>query len=404
MFLFPPKTIMKLFEQYQLDIIKQGIKQVQSKGWVYLSMWMRTRKTMTSLGIVKEIGGSTIFITKKTSIDSILGDIKMIGINNIDVINYESLHKINKEYDNWILDESHCLGSIPKPNKKVKQLKSLIKKNNKVIFLSGTPTPENLSIIYHQFFVLPESPFIEKSFYQWAKNNCRITQKKVGFNRMVNDYTDCFFDVKKLDMISCTQEEAGFKTEIKEHFIEVKMNEKTKFIIQKLKKDKILEGGTGIILADTKVKEMQKIHQLGSGTCLLESGEKVLLDDSKVIKIKELFNNKKIVIFYKFKAELDLIKSKIDVCETLAEFEKTNKSIALQFISGREGINLSKAEALVFFNMDYSAVTYFQARERIMSRDRLSTDVYFLFSDCGIERKIYEVVTKKKNFTKIYYE
>lgn len=395
---------MILFEQYQLDIIDKATTQINKRGWAYLGMWMRTRKTMTSLAIAKAQKGSTIFVTKKKAIDSILGDINMIGIDNIDVVNYESLHKVNKYYDNWILDEAHCIGAFPKPSLRAKQLKKLIGKNSKVIFLSGTLTPESTAQIFHQLWILPNPYFIEKSFYQWAKIHCNITQKKVGFNKLVNDYSDCKFDIKKLNIISCTQEQAGFKTEIKEHFIDVKMNEYTHKIIKELRKNKVVNGKSGVILADTKVKEMQKVHQLGSGTCILENGDTVKIDYSKVEKLKELFWGKQIVIFYKFKAELELIKSKMYVCETIDEFNETDEPIALQFLSGREGVNLSKAQALVFFNMDFSAVTYFQARERIMSKDRLNADVYFLFSDCGIEKQVYKaIINFKKRYTAQYY-
>lgn len=395
---------MELFEQYQLDIIDKATSQIKQRGWAYLGMWMRTRKTMTSLAIAKELKGNTIFVTKKKAMDSILGDIQMIYLDDIEVINYESLHKINKNYDNWILDESHCIGSFPKPSLRAKQLKRLIGSNSKIIYLSGTPTPESTSQIFHQLWVLPQSYFPETSFYKWAKNNCIITQKKVGYDKLVNDYSDCKFDINKLNIISCTQAQAGFKTEIKEHFIEVQMNEKIKFIIDKLKKDKVVEGKKGTILADTKVKEIQKIHQLGSGTCILENGEVVIIDYSKVNKLKELFNGKQIVIFYKFKAELEILNEILNLAIDINEFNQTNKSIALQFVSGREGVNLSKAEALIFYNIDYSAVTYFQARERIMSKDRLKADVYFLFSDCGVEKQIYKAVSKKNNFTSQYYE
>jgi len=140
---------MKLFEPYQLDIIEKATTQINKIGWTYLGMWMRTRKTMTSLAIAKELKGNTIFVTKKKAIDSILGDINMIGIENIEVVNYESLHKVNKYYDNWILDEAHCIGAFPKPSLRAKQLKKLIGNYSKIIYLSGTPTPESTAQIFH---------------------------------------------------------------------------------------------------------------------------------------------------------------------------------------------------------------------------------------------------------------
>tara|TARA_R110002012_G_scaffold319848_2_gene541555 strand:- start:108 stop:677 length:570 start_codon:yes stop_codon:yes gene_type:complete len=179
----------------------------------------------------------------------------------------------------------------------------------------------------------------------------------------------------------------------------------TKEIIKTLKKDKIYQGKSDVILADTSVKEMGKIHQLSSGTCVLEeSGEAVIIDDSKAVYIRDDFKGKKIAIFYKFKAELKLLQKFFDITESIEEFNTTDKVIALQFVSGREGVKLDKASCIIAFNIDYSATTYFQFRDRMTTFNREKSDVYFLCSDCGIEKDIYKAVSKKKNYTKQYYE
>jgi hypothetical protein len=70
-------------------------------------------------------------------------------------------------------------------------------------------------------------------------------------------------------------------------------------------------------------------------------------------------------------------------------------------ISGREGVSLAKADALIMFNIQFSAVSYFQSKERLATINRLNNKVYWIFSKGkdSIERKIYDVVKKKKNFT-----
>jgi hypothetical protein len=220
----------------------------------------------------------------------------------------------------------------------------------------------------------------------------------------VKDYTDCFFDIKTLGFLSYSQKEAGFKGEINEHFLEVEMLPVTKSIIKKLRKDKIYHGKNDVILADTAVKEMQKIHQLSSGTCILEeSGKAIIIDESKALFIKEHFMGDKIAIFYKFNAELELLKKHFDITQDLEEFNTTNKTIALQFVSGREGVKLNKADCIVAFNIDFSATTYFQFRARMDTIDRAVSDVYFIVSDCGIEMKVYEAVKAKKNYTTRFF-
>ena len=83
----------------------------------------------------------------------------------------------------------------------------------------------------------------------------------------------------------------------------------------------------------------------------------------------------------------------------LDEFNATDKNIALQIISGREGISLAKADYLVFMNIDFSAVSYFQARDRLTTMQRKENTIFWIFSKNGIEEKIYKTVQSKKDYT-----
>ena len=89
----------------------------------------------------------------------------------------------------------------------------------------------------------------------------------------------------------------------------------------------------------------------------------------------------------------------IGSCTTLEEFDGTDKNIALQIVSGREGISLRKANALVYYNIDFSATSYWQSRDRMTTKDRLKNEVYWIFSKKGIEKEIYKAVIKKKDYT-----
>ena len=83
----------------------------------------------------------------------------------------------------------------------------------------------------------------------------------------------------------------------------------------------------------------------------------------------------------------------------LEEIKHTDKSIALQIVSGREGISLKEADCLVYYNIDFSALSYWQSRDRMTTKDSLQNDVYWIFSEGGIESKIYKAVSKKKDYT-----
>ena len=206
---------------------------------------------------------------------------------------------------------------------------------------------------------------------------------------------------KQIDPIklTLTQEEAGFSSSINETIIEVPQSDLIRGLIRQLKEDKVIVGKNNVILAETAVKMMQKVHQLSSGTVKFESGESAVLDYSKANYIRDNFKGKKLAVFYKFTAELKAIKSVIDVTQDLEEFNSTDKHIALQFVSGREGVNLSKADYIIAYNIDFSAVTYWQFRDRMTTINRKENNVYWLFSSGGIEYDIYKSVLNKKNYT-----
>ena len=157
-----------------------------------------------------------------------------------------------------------------------------------------------------------------------------------------------------------------------------------------------------MILADTAAKLMQKVHQLCGGTIKFESGKSMILDTSKADFIASHFADSKIGIFYVFKEELNALKQVYgdSLTTDIDEFNTGKfKSIALQTVSGREGISLKNADYLVFYNIMHSAVSYWQARDRMTTIDRKNNKVFWIFANGGIEDKIYKVVKSKKKYT-----
>ena len=396
---------------YQQSLAKEGEKILRDLGIVYLCMQVRTGKTLTSLEIAKLFGAkSVLFLTKKKAVGDIKKDYTNFGYSfQIEITNNESIHKCEGKYDLVISDEHHRNGAFPKPNKSTKLIKQKYG-NLPMIFLSGTPTPESYSQIFHQFWISKRTPFYEYvNFYQWAKDFVKVTQRNMGYG-LINDYSNA--DKKRIDifidkyLLKFTQEEAGFETKIVEQVAFVEMKHITYNLIDRIRKDKVIKGNEEVILADTGAKLMSKVHQLCSGTVLFESGNSICIDDSKAIFIKDNFHGIKIAIFYKFKAEREMILKTFDgnITEDLEEFNSTGKNIALQIVSGREGISLAKAKHIVYLNIDFSAVSYFQSRDRMTHLGRLENEIYWIFANRGIEEQIYKVIMKKKRYTVKMFE
>lgn len=387
---------------YQEEASKQGLEILKIYKILILNYEVRLGKSHIALDIGKHYK-NVLFITKKKAINSVLEDYKTAKHNyNLIVINYESLHKVTGVFDLVICDESNeKISAYPKPTQNAKRVKEFV--TNDLILLTGTLLPESNSQIYHQLWVSKFSPFAHyKNFYAFhrALGVPEVVYTTYGQSKSYKNTPykniEPFINPIKL---SYTQKQAGFKNEIKDIIHKVAMKKATKTIIKQLKKDNIVQGKNEVIIADSGVKLMSKLHQLSTGTIKFDSGESMILDTNKIDFVKQKFHDKKIAIFYKFKEELNLIKSVFDLAGTIEEFNTTDKNIAFQFISGRSGIKLDKADCIVAINIDYSATTFQQFRARMVTSETLVSEIHWIFSDIGFEDKVLKTVKNKENFT-----
>ena len=300
--------------EYQRTIVERAKAILSAKRFVYLAMEVRTGKTLTSLSIAEEMGVERVlFLTKKKALGSITDDAnKLCPSYEFWAINYESMHKLPKlNWDLIILDEAHTLGAFPKPSKRAKAVRDLIR-NRYVILLSGTPTPESYSQMYHQVYGITGNPFSRyKNFYRFSDDYVDVRE------RIINGLSMKFYDkglpsiltAMKPFMISFSQKEAGFKSQLNEHVLTVPMEGRTYKLCAELRKHRVIDGKDEVVLADTPVKLMQKLHQMYSGTVKFESGKAMVFDHTKAQFIYDRFCRDKIAIFYKFKAELEALQN-----------------------------------------------------------------------------------------------
>ena len=407
---------MTQLRDYQVDISDRAVKILRKHKIIYLAMEVRTGKTLTSLATAYLFGAKKVlFVTKKKAIEDIVKQAASLKYDmKIFVTNYEQLHNVEYGFDIVIIDEAHCLGAYPTPSIRAKELKRICVATP-IIYLSGTPTPESYSQIYHQLWISTFSPFaFHKTFYKWAVDYVHVSKQWIS-GHAHNDYSNA--DKALIDglikdlIITYTQEQAGFESMVQEQILYVKMLPSTYALANRLRIDKIVTNKDGqSVIADTGAKMMQKLHQIYSGSVIVDEPEREAkaFDYSKAEFIRDYFKGKRIAIFYKFAAELAILSWAMgeDIGFDPDGFNTGKFNIfASQILSGREGINLSTADALVFFNIDFSATSYWQARARLQTKDReKDAKIYWIFSEGGIEDKVYKAVCDKKDFTLEYFK
>ena len=398
-----------ILRDYQDRISTDIANLLPDRKVLYLNGMVRVGKSLIALETCKKVNASKVlFITKIKAFSSIQSDYNNFGYTyELTIINKESLHTIlTDEFDLIIIDEAHGIGgAYPKASKYQKDIRKRFG-NKMLLLLSGTMTPESYSQIFHQFQLSNYSPFRSYSnFYKWAVDYVNVKQKHLGF-KVANDYSDA--DEKKIRgmirhyVFTVTQKDAGFYSEVNELVLEVEMKPITYQIISKLKKDLFVRGASGVeIIADTGAKLMQKVHQLSSGTIKIDNDKSLIIDNSKAVYVAEHFKDEKIAIFYKYVAQLQSLKEvlKDKLTTDIDEFNNSDKWLACQYIKYREGVNLSKADCLVMIEIDFSATTYFQSRDRCTTKERLINNVFWIFGKNTIEQQIYKRVIDKTPYT-----
>ena len=141
-------------------------------------------------------------------------------------------------------------------------------------------------------------------------------------------------------------------------------------------------------------------------------------DDSRQVALLEIFEkHPKIIIFYNYDYELDILKGlfscygeEVEVAEWNGHkhqpIPETDSWVYLvQYNAGAEGWNCIKTDTIVFYSQNYSYKVMQQAAGRI---DRLNTPFtdlwyYHLKSRSGIDLAISRALKDKKNFNETRY-
>lgn len=402
----------------QKEIIPLGVKILKKHFMVWYVGQERAGKTYPALGTIKE-GGFTSALcitTLKASVDIKKAYKHFNSAFNLDVINYESAHKAlankNKYQLIW-LDESHKLGQSPTPAKVVKIVKEICQ-NKFIIYTTATPNAEGYHKLYHQFYVSTASPLAAyRNFYAFARDFITVSYTYTSGGQKVPVWTNVNYAKLKpmIDhlFITWTREDAGFTVDAEDKFLTVKMSDEAIAIFNQLKRNKVYQHPDGRIGTISGGAELiSKLNQIGSGTLKMDDSEEgVIIDTSKAEFIKSKFTGQKIAIFYKYIAEGKLLRSYFpNHTSDAAEFNSRNDLIFIgQVKTYCEGVDLSTADALVNYNIEFSATIYSQSRARHLFKERTKpAPVYFIFPEHGIDHKIYQAVSNKKNFTWSYYQ
>lgn len=177
---------------------------------------------------------------------------------------------------------------------------------------------------------------------------------------------------------------------------------------RKFRKDSIVTIGDKELVGDTTLTRMLYERQLCGH-----------YNQDKLNTLKELFEstNDRLIVFYNFNNELDAMMAQASSLQRkvslingaykdLYNYENVEDSIAfVQYQAGAMGLNLQKANKIIYFTPPLSSELFEQSKKRIHRIGQEKTCFYYYLICVGsIEEKIYKTLAMRRNYTEALFE
>ena len=335
--------------------------------------------------------------------------IKELSYKTILIINYDSVWRrnellnLNNFYYTLMLDESQYI-----KNESAKRTKFITKKllPHNTILLSGTPTGGKYEELYTQIKLLGWT--ISKSkFYEDYIVTKMLDIGQPFMIEIVTGYRNVAklkANLKKYGAVFMKSDEV---ITLPEQIDITKKVKNTKEYKTLEKEDITLFNGIEVV-ADTILKKILYLRQFAS-----------IFNKNKLDTLKDLIESTsdRLIIFYNFKMEFEIIKK---LCKQLDRpisfvngsgrdvnnYNDVDNSITLvQYQAGASGLNLQKANKIIYYSPTQSAELHMQSKKRTHRIGQNRTCFYYyLVTEKSIEEKIYKSLEKGEDYTNKLFE
>lgn len=300
-----------------------------------------------------------------------------------------------------MLDESSLV-----KNEKAKRTKFILKlKPKNVILLSGTPTGGKYEELWTQCHLLGWNIAKDTFWRHYVKTEIIDIG---GFPvKIVTGYKNVDRLKRKLRDYGSTFIKTEDVWELPEQINTIiKVPNTPEY--KKFKKHRIVSIDCRELVGDTTLTKILYERQL--------AGQ---YNKHKLAALEDLLEstNDRVVIFYNFKAEYELIK---ELCEKLnkpvsavngdikdlTEFkEQHNTVLLIQYQAGAHGLNLQQANKIIYYTLPLSSEIFEQSKKRIHRIGQSkSCFYYYLLVSGSIEHHIWNTLKLRKDFTNKLFE
>lgn len=326
------------------------------------------------------------------------------GTNNkyIGVINYDLIYRreFNIQDFTLILDESSIIA-----NETTKRSKAILKlKAENVILLSGTPVSGKYEKLYSQCKLLGWK-ITKKEFYERYIVEKEIRKDFVPFPlKIVVGYRNTEELKDNLRKFGAFFKKSDEVINLPEQNFNILYCDTTREY-KKFLQDRIITVNDKELVGDTTLTKMLYERQLCSQ-----------YNKNKIQLFKDLLNDTddRLIVFYNFNEELKILQELTDrpvsvvngSIRDLNNYETKDNSITfIQYQAGSKGLNLQKANKIIYFSLPLSVENFMQSQKRIHRIGQKNTCFYYILeSRDSIDTKVYNALKKGEDYTNYLFE
>lgn len=318
----------------------------------------------------------------------------LVGIINYDLIFRRTELSKLKDFT-LMLDESSLI-----QNECAKRSKFILKRlqPDNVILLSGTPTSGKYERLWSQMNLLGWN--ISKKMYYAQYVNMEISPE--GYP-IITGYKNIDRLKRKMRDHGCvfmkSEEVLDLPTQ---NFIPINVPESKEY--KKFKKSGIIITKDYELVGDTTLTKLLYSRML----CGHYNADKI-----KAFKDLVESTDNRLIVFYNFNNELDVLKSVVEdkpisiingQTKDLTAYENSDNSVTfVQYQAGAMGLNLQKSCKIIYFTPPLSSELFEQSKKRIHRIGQEQACFYYQLTS-GIEYRIYSTLEMRKDYTDKLFE
>jgi SNF2 family DNA or RNA helicase len=332
-------------------------------------------------------------------------DIYVIGRDNVKWL-VELMGK-SWPFDMVVIDE---LSSFKNPSaQRFKALRKVIPASDRVVGLTGTPSPNGLMDLWAEIYLLDRgerlgttiSAYREKYFRAGARNGY-IVYKWEPYSYSQKEIERKISDI----CMSMSAEDYLELPERIDNEIKIRLSEKEMKQYDQMEREQLLRIDDETVAALNAAAVMNKLLQMANGSVYADGGDVVRIHEKKLDALEEIIDTtgEPVLIFYSFRHDLEAIKKRIPDAKELGgaeDIKAWNRGeipvLLCHPASVGYGLNLQDGgHVIVWYGLTWSLELYQQANARLFRQgQQKAVIIHHLIAEGTVDEQVMRALQHK---------